>query len=70
MRGNSEPRMSLRTSGLRWLQPYAGRISFSTAVNRRLRLPASAGVEIAEINVAGYNFHSLSGFNPARTRSM
>ena len=22
--------------------------------------------EIAEINVPGYNFHSLSGFNPAR----
>ena len=32
-----------------------------------VRLDAiNEAVEIAEINVPGYNFHPLSGFNPAR----
>jgi proteic killer suppression protein len=38
-------------------------------MHRRISVRLDAineAVEIAEINVPGYNFHSLSGFNPAR----
>jgi proteic killer suppression protein len=38
-------------------------------MHKRLRVRLDAineAVELAEINVPGYNFHPLSGFNPAR----